>query len=206
MRLLPRDERFFDLFIAVSQRTVEAAGMLEDLLRADVYQRIHFVDSIKRLEHECDQITHEVVTRLDRTFITPLDREDIHALASGLDDVIDLIDGLARRSQIFHVGQAPMGAILLANVIKRASEQLLIAVKGLGGNKDGVVLQACVAVKRLEEEGDSLYGEWLGKAFEGNPDPVTLIKWKELYDTLEKTLDCAEDASNVLESISIKHA
>ena len=82
MRLLPRDERFFDLFIAVSQRTVEAAGMLEDLLRADVYQRIHFVDSIKRLEHECDQITHEVVTRLDRTFITPLDREDIHELVN----------------------------------------------------------------------------------------------------------------------------
>ena len=206
MRLLPRDERFFSLFTAVAERSVEASGLLEELLRSEVNQRIHIVDSIKRLEHECDQLTHEVVTRLDRTFITPLDREDIHALASGLDDVIDLIDGLARRSQIFHLAQAPEGAILLANVIKRASEQILIAVKGLANPRDGVVLPACIAVKRLEEEGDSLYHEWLGKAFEGNLDPVTLIKWKELYDNLERTLDQAEDTANVLESISIKHS
>lgn len=206
MRLLPRDERFFDLFTAVAERNVEASGLLEDLLRAEVNQRNHIVDAIKRLEHECDQLTHEVVTRLDRTFITPLDREDIHALASGLDDVIDFIDGLARRSQIFRIDKVPEGAILLANVIRRASEQLLIAVKGLASTKDGVVLPACIAVKRLEEEGDSLYHDWLGKAFEGNPDPVTLIKWKELYDNLERTLDQAEDTANVLESISIKHS
>ena len=206
MRLLPRDERFFDLFTAVAERNVEASGLLEDLLRAEVNQRNHIVDAIKRLEHECDQLTHEVVTRLDRTFITPLDREDTHALASGLDDVIDFIDGLARRSQIFRIDKVPEGAILLANVIRRASEQLLIAVKGLGSTKDGVVLPACIAVKRLEEEGDSLYHDWLGKAFEGNPDPVTLIKWKELYDNLERTLDQAEDTANVLESISIKHS
>ena len=206
MRLLPRDERFFDLFTAVAERNVEASGLLEDLLRAEVNQRNHIVDAIKRLEHECDQLTHEVVTRLDRTFITPLDREDIHALASGLDDVIDFIDGLARRSQIFRIDKVPEGAILLANVIRRASEQLLIAVKGRGSTKDGVVLPACIAVKRLEEEGDSLYHDWLGKAFEGNPDPVTLIKWKELYDNLERTLDQAEDTANVLESISIKHS
>ena len=109
MRLLPRDERFFDLFTAVAERTVEAAGDAGGVApgRAGPSQRHR--GSIKRLEHECDQITHEVVTRLDRTFITPLDREDIHALASGLDDVIDLIDGLARRPQIFHAGDAPGG-------------------------------------------------------------------------------------------------
>lgn len=206
MGLLPRDERFFELFIAVSERTVQAAGLLEDLLRADADRRTPIVDAIKRLEHECDELTHEVITRLDRTFITPLDREDIHELASGLDDVIDLIDGLARRSRIFHVGQSPMGAILMANVIKRAGEQLLIGVTGLSkkGGKD--VLPACIAVKRLEEEGDSLYHEWMGKLFEGTPDPLQVIKWKEVYDTLEKTLDFAEDAANVLESISIKHS
>ena len=204
MRLLPRDENFFELFIAVSERTVEAAALTEDMLRADPNRRTFLVESIKRLEHECDQITHEVITRLDRSFITPLDREDIHELASGLDDVIDLIDGMARRAQIFHVGEAPEGAILLANVIKRACEQLLVAVRGLSKNQ-GAVLPACIAVKRLEEEGDSLYHEWLGKVFEGSPDPLQVIKWKELYDNLEKTLDHAEDAANVLESISIKH-
>jgi len=204
VRLLPRDERFFDLFIAVAERTVEAAGLLTEMLQADENHRGRLVDSIKRLEHEADQLTHEVVTRLDRSFITPLDREDIHALASGLDDVMDLIDGLARRAKIFHVGEAPTGAILLAEVVKQASEQILIAVKGLHTNKNGV-LPACVIVKRLEEEGDSLYHEWLAKLFDGSPDPMMVIKWKEIYDNLEKTLDCAEDAANVLESISIKH-
>jgi len=205
MRLLPRDEKFFDLFTAVAALSVEAAKLQLDLLRSDTLRRPAIVDAIKRLEHEADEITHEVVTRLDRVFITPLDREDIHVLASRLDDVIDQIDGLARRSQIFHVGEAPTGAVLLADVVKRITEQLLIAVKELPQNKKGKVLPACIAVKRLEEEGDSLYHEWLGKLFEGSPDPLTVIKWKELYDNLEKTLDRAEDAANVLESISIKH-
>jgi uncharacterized protein Yka (UPF0111/DUF47 family) len=202
---MPRDEHFFDLFIAVAERSVEAGGLLEDLLKAEPDRRTYIVESIKRLEHECDQLTHEVISRLDRSFITPLDREDIHELASGLDDVIDLIDGLARRTQIFRVGQSPQGTILLAAVVKRACEQLLVAVRGLGKNAPGTVLPACIAVKRHEEEGDSLYHEWLGKMFEGDPDPLEVIRWKEVYDNLEKTLDCCEDAANVLESISIKH-
>lgn len=204
MRLLPRDENFFDLFTAVATRSVEAAGVMEELLKAAPDRRTFMVETIKRLEHECDQLTHEVITRLDRSFITPLDREDIHELASRLDDVIDLIDGTARRAQIFHLGEAPEGSILLANVIRRACEQLLVAVSGLRKNQ-GVVLPACIQVKRLEEEGDSLYHEWLGRAFQGTPDPMLVIKWKELYDNLEKTLDQAEDAANVLESIAIKH-
>jgi len=204
VRLLPRDEHFFELFIAVAERSVEAARLLGEMLQAPPDRRTFLVESIKRLEHECDQVTHEVITRLDRSFITPLDREDIHELASGLDDVIDLIDGAARRAQIFHLGEAPEGAILIADVIRRACEELLLAVRGLSKNQ-GAVLPACIAVKRLEEEGDSLYHEWLGRVFEGSPDPVLVIKWKELYDNLEKTLDHAEDAANVLESISIKH-
>jgi uncharacterized protein Yka (UPF0111/DUF47 family) len=206
MRLLPRDEKFFDLFSAVAAVTVEAATLLQELLRADAARRTAIVDQIKRLEHQADQVTHEVVTRLDRVFITPLDREDIHLLASRLDDVIDLIDGTARRLQIFHAGKAPEGAMLMADVIGRAVTQLQVAVGALEKNRGGTVLEACVQVKRLEEEGDSLYHEWLGRLFEGAPDPLDVIKWKELYDNLEKTLDDIEDAANVLESISIKHA
>jgi uncharacterized protein len=204
VRFLPRDENFFDMFTAVASRSVEAAGVMEEMLKAAPDRRNFMVETIKRLEHECDELTREVINRLDRSFITPLDREDIHALASRLDDVIDLIDGTARRVQIFHLGEAPEGSILLVNVIKRACEQLLVAVSGLRKNQKSV-LPACIAVKRLEEEGDSLYHEWLGRAFEGNPDPMLVIKWKELYDNLEKTLDQAEDAANVLESIAIKH-
>jgi uncharacterized protein len=206
MRLLPRDEKFFDLFTAVASYGVEAAGLLRDLLRADRNHRAAIVDQIKRLEHLADQVTHDVVSRLDRVFITPLDREDIHTLASRLDDVIDLMDGTARRLHIFRAGEAPQGAILIADVIVRAVTQLEVGVAALEKNKGSTVLDACIQVKRLEEEGDSLYHEWLGRLFEGTPDPLTVIKWKEIYDNLEKTLDDIEDASNVLESISIKHA
>jgi uncharacterized protein len=206
MRLLPRDEKFFDLFTSVATVTVEAARMQQELLRTDPSRRGVIVDQIKRLEHQADQVTHDVVSRLDRVFITPLDREDIHSLASRLDDVMDLIDGTSRRLYIFHAGIAPEGAMLIADVIVRATEQLLVAVGALEKNKNGTVLNACVQVKRLEEEGDSLYHQWLAKLFEGQPDALTVIKWKEIYDNLEKTLDYIEDASNVLESISIKHA
>lgn len=206
MRLLPRDERFFDLFTGVAERTVAAAALLKQMLESDPVRRGPLVDQIKRLEHEADDLTHEVVTRLDRTFITPLDREDIHELAGHLDDVIDLIDGNARRAQIFHVGVAPTGIILMAEVIERINERLLTAVRALARDRPSEVFEACIMVKRLEEEGDSLYHEWLGKLFEGSPDPLDVIKWKEVYDNLEKTLDYAEDVANVLESISIKHS
>src|SRR5512147_3346202 len=108
------------------------------MLKSPPDRRSFMVESIKRVEHECDQVTHEVITRLDRAFITPLDREDIHELASGLDDVVDLIDGLARRAQIFHLGEAPEGSILIANVIKRACQELLVAVRGLKKNQGDV--------------------------------------------------------------------
>jgi predicted phosphate transport protein (TIGR00153 family) len=206
MRLLPRDEKFFDLFIAVANLSVEAAKLQVDLLKADTLRRRAIVDAIKRLEHEADQVTHEVVSRLDRVFITPLDREDIHLLASRLDDVVDLIDGTASRVQMYQAGEAPAGAILMADVVLRATQQLLVAVMGLEKNRDRVVLEACAQVKRLEEEGDSVYHEWVARLFDGTPDALMVIKWKEIYDTLEKTLDHMEDAGNVLESISIKHA
>jgi uncharacterized protein len=206
MRLLPRDEKFFDLFSAVASVGVESARLQLDLLKADGLHRGPIVDAIKRLEHEADEITHEVVTRLDRVFITPLDREDIHELASRLDDVMDLVDGTSRRLLIFHAGAAPEGAMLMAEVIARATVQLQVAVAALEKNTGGTVLEACVQVKRLEEEGDSLYHEWVGRLFEGQPDALQVIKWKEIYDNLEKTLDYIEDAGNVLESISIKHA
>jgi predicted phosphate transport protein (TIGR00153 family) len=206
MRLLPRDEKFFDLFSAVASLGVEAAKLQVDLLKADPLRRQAIVDAIKRVEHEADQVTHEVVNRLDRVFITPLDREDIHLLASRLDDVVDLIDGTASRVQMYRAGEAPAGAVLMADVVLRATQQLLVAVQSLEKNKDRLVLDACDQVKRLEEEGDSVYHEWVARLFDGNPDPLTVIKWKEIYDTLENTLDHMEDAGNVLESISNKHA
>jgi predicted phosphate transport protein (TIGR00153 family) len=206
VRLLPRDERFFELFTSVATMNVEAARTLRDLFLAPPEKRNYLVETIKRLEHQADQVTHELVTRLDRSFITPLDREDIHLLASRLDDVLDRIDGTARRSAIFRVEKPPEGILVLADVIARATEQLLNAVKVLENAKPGVVIKACIEVKKLEEEGDSAYSEWLGRLFDEERDPIALVKWKEIYDTMEKTLDQAEDVANVLESIAIKHS
>jgi uncharacterized protein Yka (UPF0111/DUF47 family) len=206
MRLLPRDERFFELFTKVATLNVEAAKQLQVLLATTQDRRLPIVETIKRLEHEADLVTHEVVTRLDRSFITPLDREDIHTLASRLDDVMDLIDGCARKVQVFHAGDAPKGAQLLTETIVGAAERLLVGVQHLDKSKNGEVMQACVAVKGMEEDGDVIYHHWLGELFKGDPDPLLVIRWKEIYDTLEKTLDYAEDVANVLESIFIKHA
>jgi len=204
VRLLPRNEEFFDLFTDVANRNKEAAQYLRDLFEAAPDRRTPIVEAIKRLEHEADQATHEVVNRLDRTFITPLDREDIHELASDLDDVMDAMDGTARRAQIFRLGVAPLGVRRLAEVIQRMVAVLAEAVGRLKKGDD--VMRFCVEAKQLEEEGDSIYHEALGQMFEKERDAIEIIKWKEIYDNLENTLDQAEDVANVVESITIKHA
>jgi predicted phosphate transport protein (TIGR00153 family) len=204
VRLLPRNEEFFDLFTDVANRNKEAAQHLRDLFEAAPDRRTPIVEAIKRLEHEADQATHEVVNRLDRTFITPLDREDIHQLASDLDDVMDAMDGTARRAQIFRLGVAPQGVKRLAEVIQRMVGVLAEAVGRLKKGDD--VMRFCVEAKQLEEEGDAIYHEALGQMFEKERDAIEIIKWKEIYDNLENTLDQAEDVANVVESITIKHA
>jgi predicted phosphate transport protein (TIGR00153 family) len=204
VRLLPRNEEFFDLFTEVANRNKEAAQYLRDLFEASPDRRTPIVEALKRLEHEADQVTHEVVNRLDRTFITPLDREDIHQLASDLDDVMDAMDGCARRAQIFRLGAAPQGVRRLTEVIQRMVAVLAEAVSRLKQGDD--VMRFCVEAKQLEEEGDAIYHEALGQMFEKERDAIEIIKWKEIYDNLENTLDQAEDVANVVESITIKHA
>ena len=204
MRLLPRNEEFFDLFTEVANRNKEAAQQLSNLFEAAPDRRTPYVEALKRLEHEADQVTHEVVNRLDRTFITPLDREDIHQLASDLDDVMDAMDGTARRAQIFRLGVPPQGVRRLVEVVQRMMAVLYEAVSRLKKGDD--VMKYCVEAKKLEEEGDALYQEALGRMFETERDALEVIKWKEIYDNLEMTLDQGEDVANVLESITLKHA
>jgi hypothetical protein len=204
VRLLPRQEEFFDLFIEVAQRNKEAARILKEMFAAPPDRRAVHVQAIKQLEHEADQVTHEVVNRLDRTFITPLDREDIHQLASDLDDVMDAMDGTARRAQIFRLGAAPAGVMRLLEVLERMVAVLADAVIKLRKRTD--VLKHCIEAKKLEEEGDTVYHEMLGQLFAHETNAIELIKWKEIYDNLERCVDQTEDVANVLESISIKHS
>ena len=202
-RLLPREEEFFDLFVEVASRAEQAAALLHQLFTEKPERAAYLVEAIKKLENEADQVTHEVVNRLDRTFITPIDREDIHLLASDLDDVVDRIDGTARRTQIFRLGKAPEGIPELCDVIRKITSEISQAVKKLRGKED--VMRHCVEAKRLEEEGDALYHRMLGRLFDVEKDPIAIIKWKEIYDNLETTIDEAEDVANDLESIVLKH-
>jgi predicted phosphate transport protein (TIGR00153 family) len=206
VRLLPREEKFFDLFIEVANRCQEAAGHLKELLSGHPERWEYSIEAIKRLEHEADQCTHEVVNRLNRTFITPIDREDIHLLASDLDDVIDRIDGTARRIHIFKLTQAPApGVLALCDVIQRITATVVQGVTKLRDDHQAVI-GFSIQAKKLEEEGDALYHKMLGRLFEEERDPIQLIKWKEIYDNLETTVDEAEDVANDLESIALKHA
>ena len=204
MRLLPREEEFFDLFTEVANRNKDAVALLRKLFEAPPDRRTPHIEAIKRLEHEADQVTHEVVNRLDRTFITPLDREDIHQLSSDLDDVMDAMDGTARRAQIFGLGPSPQGVLRITEVLQRMMAAIAEAVSRLKKGDD--VMKYCIEAKELEEEGDAIYHESLGQLFAKEKDAIELIKWKEIYDNLERTLDQAEDVANVVESITIKHA
>lgn len=204
LRLLPQEEEFYELFVEVARRTAEAAKLLAELFTGKPERITFCVAQIKRLENEADEITHEVVRRLDRTFITPIDREDIHLLASDLDDVIDRIDGTARRAQIFRVGRTPEGIAEMCELIRQITEEILAAVTKLRDKND--VMAHCIRAKRLEEEGDAVYHDMLGRLFDTETDPIRIIKWKEMYDILEHTLDESEDVANAIQSIVLKHA
>jgi uncharacterized protein Yka (UPF0111/DUF47 family) len=144
------------------------------------------------------------VRRLDRTFITPIDREDIHLLALDLDDVMDRIDGTARRAQIFRLGAAPEGIAQLSQLIIKVTGEIEQAVRKLR-HSDGAIPH-CIEAKRLEEEADAVYHRMLGHLFDVERDPIAIIKWKEIFDTLEITIDESEDVANDIESIILKHA
>jgi uncharacterized protein len=202
MRLIPRDEQFYDLFTQLAERLTRSAQLLHQLFQEPQHRAQHVAD-IKSAEHEADGLTHEIIDRLDRTFITPFDREDIHQLASKLDDVVDLLDGAARRVDIFKINEVHRPAVVLSEVVVRAATQVEAAVRNM---KDGRMVNAKAReLKKLEEEGDALYHDAMGALFTHGNDPISVIKWKELYDNIEDSLDQCEDVANVLQSIALKN-
>jgi predicted phosphate transport protein (TIGR00153 family) len=203
MAWLPKDEKFFDLFEQLGKRLALSAQLLLELF-GNPKLIAEKVAAIKEVEHQADELTRTVIERIDRAFVTPLDREDIHLLASRLDEVIDLVDGTARRAQMFHMTEVREPAMRLAGIIVRAAAHIEEAVTHI--KKQKIVQDNARALKVLEEEGDAVYHQAIGDLFRGNPDPLEVIKWKELYDKLEDTLDQCEDVANALESISIKNS
>lgn len=203
MRLIPRETKFFDLFAEIANNVTDGARVLSELLNNYDYERMPAaVARITEIEHHGDEMTHRILIKLNQTFITPFDREDIHLLASSLDDVLDFIFSAADRLLNYKIKAPSPSAKVLAGIILRQSEELTKAVSLLG--KDSHVLEHCVEVNRLENEADKVSREAIGRLFEGESDPITLIKLKELLEVLEEASDKAEDVADVLETVILK--
>jgi len=201
-RLLPRDDQFFTLFDQLAAHLSTTAQRL-DTLFGDPQNVNAYVTEIKDIEHKADLLTATVNQRIDKSFITPIDREDIHTLASRLDDVIDLLDGTSRRFAMLHISEVLPPAKRLTNVLCRAASEIQAAVSGM--RKPPIVNEHVALIKHLEEEGDAIYHEAVGALFAGSPNPLDVIKWKEMYDTLERAIDSCMGVAQVLQSISLKN-
>jgi predicted phosphate transport protein (TIGR00153 family) len=202
-RLIPREERVFDDFVALAEQIRRGASLLEEMLAPDrpVWDK---ADEIKEVEHKCDFLTHEVIQRLHRTFVTPLDREDIHSLARSLDDVMDAIDASASIVRLYQIEKVRPDARELGRIIVASTEQVVRAMKALEKRKG--VAEPAVEINRLENEADRAHQMAVRRLFEEERDPVAIIKWKEILDFLEDATDRCEDVANVLEGVVVKHA
>lgn len=202
-RLIPKEEKFFEMFIAMAENAHEGAKLLREMLDNDVTDE-DLAQTLKGLEHKGDILTHDLLIKLNRTFIVPIDREDIYALSSSLDDVIDLIESIARRKVLFKIKQIGQGSREIAQLLFRSTREIVSAVSNLQDGKKAI--NHCIEINRLEDEADHIYHEALGRLFETEKDPINLIKKKELIETLETALDKCEDVANVIEGIIVKNA
>ena len=205
-RILPREERFFDLFEKSAELILQASHefqkMLSDLSNAERYSI-----KIKDLEHNADEVTHKTVEMLHRTFITPLDREEIHLLITKMDDILDCIEAASQRIFLYKITQIAPEGKSLADVCVRAAEHLKIAVLGLNNLKNPEqIIKECIEINRLENEADHYLRLAMAKLFNEEPDTRQLIKLKEVYEFLESSTDRCEDVANIIEGIVLEHA
>ena len=203
LRLIPREERFFDLFVEDAANVLGAARLLETMLRSyDLLPKR--AGEIRDAEHRGDEISHDIGHRLEATFVTPFDREDIHALISALDDVLDMIEEVADTFVLYRVEAPTPAAIQQASIVVQACEQLHEALLHLRGFKD--LEPRWIEIHRLENEGDQLMRAAIGELFSTVTEASELVKWKDIYDVLEATMDACEHTANVMETIAIKNA
>ena len=202
-RLLPREEKFFEYFQALADELKKGARLLEEMVAPErpVWEK---ADEINEVEHKCDVLTHEVIQRLNRTFVTPIDREDIHALARSLDDVMDAIDAAATLIRLYRLDTVRFGARELARIICASTNEVRISFDFME-KRDGIIPHA-IEINRLENEADRAHQLAVSRLFDEECDPILVMKWKEALDFLEDAIDRCEDVANVLEGVVVKHS
>lgn len=201
-RLIPREEKFFDDFQTLADEIHRGAELLEQMVAPDrpVWEK---ADEIKAVEHKCDSLTHEIIQRLNRTFVTPLDREDIHELARSLDDVMDAIDASATLIRLYRLETVRFGTRELAQTITASTKEIRLALDALGRGK-GVITHA-VAINRFEYDADRVHQDAVSRLFDDEQSPIMVMKWKETLDFLEGATDRCEDVANVIEGVVVKN-
>ena len=201
--LIPREEKFYADFESLALEVRRGAGLLEEMLAPDhpVWEK---AKDIKDIEHKCDLITHQIIERLNRTFVTPIDREDIHGLAHSLDDVMDAIDACASIVSLYRIERVRPGARELAAILTQAADRLVAAMRELEALK--ALVPVAAELTRLEKESDRAYQQAIVQLFADERDPIEIIKWKEMLEVLEAATDRCEDVANVLEAVVVKHA
>jgi uncharacterized protein len=201
--IAPREREFFDLFEEAGGNIQRAASLLEEMLR-DYPDRSDLARDILICEQEGDRITHDIIQRLNQTFVTPIDREDILALASALDDVVDFTEEVADYLGLYQI-EAPMEqAQQLAGVLHQASRQIAEALPRLRGFKD--ISHYTVEINRLENDGDRITREAVASLFDNGIDPMVVIRWKDIFERLESAIDATEHVANIIEGIALKNS
>ena len=201
-RFLPREEKFYSDFQALADELKHGASALEEML-APEHPLWDKADEIKEIEHKCDFLTHEIIQRLNRTFVTPLDREDIHALARSLDDVMDAIDAAATLVRLYRLESVRFGARELGRTITASTDQVHLALEAMEKHK--ALTTNAIEINRLENEADRVHQLAVSRLFDEERDPIIVMKWKEALDLLEQATDRCEDVANVLEGVMVKH-
>ena len=204
-RLIPREVQFFEMFERSSRLLLEAGKLLQDVV-TDIQDLPAKAQRMERLEHEADQVTHEIMANLNRTFITPIDREDIHQLATALDDVMDFVEAVTERLILYKVKKVTPQFTAIATVIARQIEEIHLMIPRLRALRHADILVHCIELNRLENEGDQIAREAVAELFDKGGDPLEVMKWRELYDLMETATDKCEDVAVVIEGIFLKNA
>lgn len=206
-KFLPKEFDFFDLFEKQVGYAVEASKKFSEIVRSEGSLRELAYREIEDIEHMADKVTHSIIAQLNKTFITPFDREDIFRLTKELDNIVDMIYSIVNRLKVYKITGGDKNLIEFASVIEKAVMSVAAAVKGMRMLKNSdKVMEACVEVNRLENIGDDMRDAVLAELFESAKDPIAIIKWKEIYEDAEELTDICEDVAHVVESILVKQS